>query len=90
MKDLIHQIENIGCNVSPDYPMKKYTWLRVGGQADLVAEPNNHDEFIKLINKFHQGGNRRIELKVSIKISSYFLNGLMRGPLQVRQKLGRL
>jgi len=22
----------------------------VGGQADLVAEPNNHDEFIKLIN----------------------------------------
>lgn len=49
MKDLIHQIENIGCKVSPDYPMKKYTWLRVGGQADLVAEPNNHDEFIKLI-----------------------------------------
>ncbi len=50
MKDLIAQIENIGCNVSPQYPMKKYTWLRVGGEADLVVEPNNYNEFIGLLN----------------------------------------
>lgn len=50
MKELIHQIENIGCNISPDYPMNKYTWLKVGGQADVVVEPNNHNEFIALLN----------------------------------------
>jgi UDP-N-acetylmuramate dehydrogenase len=50
VKDLIAQIENIGCNVSPQYPMKKYTWLRVGGEADLVVEPNNYNEFIGLLN----------------------------------------
>lgn len=50
MKDLIHQIETLGCKVSPDYPMKKYTWLRVGGSADVVVEPKNHSEFIELLN----------------------------------------
>lgn len=30
--------------------MKKYTWLKVGGQADVVVEPNNHEEFIGLLN----------------------------------------
>lgn len=50
MKDLIQQIKNIGCNVKPDYSMKKYTWLKVGGQADVVVEPNNHNEFIGLLN----------------------------------------
>ncbi|GJM16072.1 MAG: UDP-N-acetylenolpyruvoylglucosamine reductase [Thermodesulfobacteriota bacterium] len=50
MKDLINQIEDIGCKVSPNYPMKKYTWLRVGGDADFVVEPNSNDEFISLLN----------------------------------------
>jgi len=49
VKDLISKIENIGCNTSPNYPMKKYTWLRVGGEADLVVEPGNHEEFIGLL-----------------------------------------
>ena len=50
MKDLISAIETIGCKISPNYPMKKYTWLRVGGNADMVVEPNNYDEFIDLLN----------------------------------------
>lgn len=50
MKELIRQIENIGCIVSPDYSMKKYTWLKVGGQADVVVEPNNNNELIGLLN----------------------------------------
>ena len=49
MKDLIREIENIGCNVNCQYPMKKYTWLRVGGKADVVVEPNNNNEFIELL-----------------------------------------
>lgn len=50
MKDLISQIEKIGCEISPNYPMSKYTWLKVGGEADMVVEPNTHDEFIGLLN----------------------------------------
>jgi UDP-N-acetylmuramate dehydrogenase len=44
------EIETIGCTVSCLYPMKKYTWLRVGGLADLVVQPNNSSEFLELLN----------------------------------------
>jgi len=50
VKDLISRIENIGCKISPNYPMSKYTWLKVGGEADMVVEPNTNDEFIRLLN----------------------------------------
>jgi len=30
--------------------MKKYTWLKVGGLADLVVQPNNNDEFLEVLN----------------------------------------
>ncbi|MCZ6468242.1 MAG: UDP-N-acetylmuramate dehydrogenase [Candidatus Dadabacteria bacterium] len=50
MNDLIMGIETIGCTVSCLYPMKKYTWLRVGGLADLVVQPNNSSEFLELLN----------------------------------------
>lgn len=50
MNDLIMEIETIGCTVSCLYPMKKYTWLRVGGLADLVVQPNNSGEFLELLN----------------------------------------
>ena len=44
------EIENIGCTTIPQYPMKKYTWLRVGGLADLVVQPNNSSEFLEVLN----------------------------------------
>jgi len=47
---LILEIENIGCTVNRQYPMKKYTWLRVGGLADLVVQPNNSSEFLEVLN----------------------------------------
>lgn len=50
MNALILEIENIGCVVSRQYPMKKYTWLRVGGLADLVVQPNNSREFLEVLN----------------------------------------
>jgi len=50
VNDLIMEIETIGCTVSCLYPMKKYTWLRVGGLADLVVQPNNSSEFLELLN----------------------------------------
>jgi UDP-N-acetylmuramate dehydrogenase len=50
VRDLISKIEKIGCKTSPNYPMKKYTWLRVGGEADLVVEPGNYEEFLELLN----------------------------------------
>lgn len=54
MKDLISEIQNIGCNITPDYPMKKYTWLKVGGNADVVLEPNNHAELISVLNLLYE------------------------------------
>ncbi len=30
--------------------MKKYTWLRVGGLADLVVQPNDNREFLEVLN----------------------------------------
>ncbi|MEM7009340.1 MAG: UDP-N-acetylmuramate dehydrogenase [Thermodesulfobacteriota bacterium] len=50
MKDLLAQIKSLGLGVKPDYPMKKYTWLRVGGDADAVVEPGSTLEFIELLN----------------------------------------
>ncbi len=50
MKELISRIEDIGCSVICAYPMKKYTWLRVGGEADYVVEPNSVNELIELLN----------------------------------------
>lgn len=50
MNGLILKIENIGCTVNRQYPMKKYTWLRVGGLADLVVQPNNSSEFLEVLN----------------------------------------
>ncbi|MCK5391246.1 MAG: FAD-binding protein, partial [Deltaproteobacteria bacterium] len=50
MNGLILEIENIGCTVNRQYPMKKYTWLRVGGLADLVVQPNNSSEFLEVLN----------------------------------------
>ncbi len=44
------KIENIGCTTIRQYPMKKYTWLKVGGLADLVVQPNNNDEFLEVLN----------------------------------------
>lgn len=36
--------------------MSKYTWLRVGGPADLVAEPNSLDELISLLSLLRETG----------------------------------
>jgi len=47
---LILEIENIGCVTIRQYPMKKYTWLKVGGLADLVVQPNNSREFLEVLN----------------------------------------
>ena len=56
MNHLIREIENIGCAVTPRYPMKKYTWLRVGGEADLVVQPNSNQQFIELLNLLYSSG----------------------------------
>ncbi len=50
MKDLIRRIEDVGCSVSCQYPMKKYTWLKVGGDADFIVEPNTMERFLELLN----------------------------------------
>ena len=46
---LISEIERIGCEVASRYPMKKYTWLRVGGETDLLVTPRDLDQFKKVI-----------------------------------------
>lgn len=50
MSSLVREIELIGCEVDRQFPMNKYTSLRVGGAADLVATPNNQDEFVAVLN----------------------------------------
>jgi len=45
----VSEIEQIGCDVVSHYPMKKYTWLRVGGAADIVVTPHDSDQFKKVL-----------------------------------------
>lgn len=42
---LASTFESIGCEVKRNYPMDKYTWLRVGGEADLLVTPANVAQF---------------------------------------------
>jgi len=42
---LASTFESIGCEVRSNYPMAKYTWLRVGGEADLLVTPANMEQF---------------------------------------------
>lgn len=44
MKNLVERIEKVGCEVEHRYPMSKYTWLRVGGEASLLARPGSCGE----------------------------------------------
>jgi UDP-N-acetylmuramate dehydrogenase len=53
---LISEIERIGCEVASRYPMKKYTWLRVGGETDLLVTPRNLDQFKKVITLLSSHG----------------------------------
>lgn len=53
---LEREIERIGCAVDHNYPMNKYTSLRVGGIADLVVTPNNIEEFKRLLGLLSQSG----------------------------------
>jgi UDP-N-acetylmuramate dehydrogenase len=54
--NLVDEIGLIGCEIDRNYPMSKYTSLRVGGLADLVVTPNNLDEFKKLLGLLSRSG----------------------------------
>ncbi|MEW6145996.1 MAG: UDP-N-acetylmuramate dehydrogenase [Thermodesulfobacteriota bacterium] len=47
--NLVEEIGLIGCEIDRNYPMSKYTSLRVGGLADVLVTPNNLGEFMELL-----------------------------------------
>lgn len=47
---LASKFETIGCVVKSRYPMDKYTWLRVGGVADLLVTPENAAQLKEALN----------------------------------------
>jgi UDP-N-acetylmuramate dehydrogenase len=48
--NLVDEIAHIGCEIDRNYPMNKYTSLRVGGLADVLVTPNDLGEFKKLLD----------------------------------------
>jgi len=49
MSSIVRDIEQIGCEVVCNFPMNKYTSLRVGGLADMVVYPNDSSQFVELL-----------------------------------------
>ncbi len=47
---LLKDIERTGCEYLVDFPMKRYTSMRVGGTADTVVYPRTSTELIKVLN----------------------------------------
>jgi UDP-N-acetylmuramate dehydrogenase len=43
-------------HVLVDEPMERYTWMRVGGKADLYLEPADRDDLIALIKRLRASG----------------------------------
>lgn len=50
MNRVVEQLEKIGCEYARDYPMNRYTSMRVGGVAGLVIYPKNHSEFLTVLD----------------------------------------
>lgn len=50
MKLSYNELSKLQYDKEFNYPMKKYTSLRVGGKADLIIYPNNSKELIGLLN----------------------------------------
>jgi UDP-N-acetylmuramate dehydrogenase len=54
--NLVDEIAHIGCEIDRNYPMNKYTSLRVGGLADILVTPNDLGEFKKLLDLLSRSG----------------------------------
>lgn len=50
MKKVIEELKRLGCYYLLNFPMDRYTSLRVGGVADLIVYPRNHLEFVQVLN----------------------------------------
>lgn len=50
MKLSYNELSKLQYDKEFNYPMKKYTSLRVGGMADLIIYPNNSEELVGLLN----------------------------------------
>jgi len=59
---LLKDIEKTGCEYLVDFPMKRYTSMRVGGTADTVVYPRASTELIKVLNLLRSLNVSRIVL----------------------------
>lgn len=50
---MIKELEKIECEYLCDFPMSRYTSMRVGGAADLIVYPKNHSELVKILNALY-------------------------------------
>lgn len=47
---VIEEFERIGCEYRRNFPMNRYTSMRVGGVTNLIVYPKNHLELIKVLD----------------------------------------
>ncbi len=45
-----------GCEIKENFPMNRYTTLKVGGLARVILYPEDHDELIKILNLLYKKG----------------------------------
>jgi len=50
MNRLFSELDNLGCEYVKSYPMKRFTSLRVGGEADLVVYPQDYNVLFGLLS----------------------------------------
>lgn len=85
---LAREFEKIGCQVKRNYPMGKYTWLKVGGGADLLVTPPDMAGFIKALDLASSSGSEWVVLGEGSNTIVY--DGGIRGIVLSTKKLKKM
>lgn len=62
MSELLNQLKEYDCEIERKFPMNKYVTLKVGGDAEAVIYPRTVSEFINILNRVYESGQRFIIL----------------------------
>lgn len=56
MKSTMDELKHAGCEMKENFPMSKYTTLKVGGMARTILYPSDHSELVKVLDLLHERG----------------------------------
>ncbi len=60
MTELIELLKNIKCEYAENEPMSKHTTFKIGGNAKLVAYPENEQQISQIVKLTREKGIRLI------------------------------